>query len=123
MSVVVVVLQTSEFVAASRRDGARTVVRFEGELDCASEGLARAEVEIALDRGGTELVVDLSGLTFLDVRGLHVLLYARSACQAQQRRLLLVPASDRVQRILEICGLDGSFELLDPDQYAAPYVT
>jgi hypothetical protein len=43
----------SEFVATSRRDGARTIVYFGGELDCANEGLARAEIEIALDRGAT----------------------------------------------------------------------
>jgi anti-sigma B factor antagonist len=119
---VVVAGLSSEFVAASRRDGARTLVRFDGELDCANEGLARAEVERALDRGGTELVLDLRGLTFLDARGLHVLLDARSACRAQQRRLVLVPAPERVQRILELCDVDRCFELLEPGQHPARLV-
>jgi anti-sigma B factor antagonist len=113
---------SSEFVAASRRDGARAVVRFDGELDYANEGSARAEVDIALDRGGTELVLDLRGLTFMDARGLHVLVEARSACRAQQRRLLLVPAPERVQRILELCGVDGCFELLEPGDHTARLV-
>ena len=117
--VVVVAGRYAEFVATSRRHGARAVVRFDGELDCANEGLARVEVEIALDRGGTELVLDLRGLTFLDVRGVQVLLDARSACRAQQRRLLIVPAPERVQRILELCGVAQYFELLEPDEYRA----
>jgi anti-sigma B factor antagonist len=114
---VVVTCLPSEFAVTSRRDGARTVVRFDGELDCANEGLARAEVEIAVDRGGTELVLDLRGLTFMDARGLHVLLDARSACTAQQRRLLLASVPDHVQRLLELCRVDGYFELLEPGDH------
>jgi anti-anti-sigma factor len=106
-----------DFMATSRRDGARSVVHFDGELDCANEGLARAEIEIALDRGGDELVLDLRDLTFIDARGVHVLLDARSACHAQQRRLLLVPAPERVQRILAVCQVDGRFELLEPSEH------
>jgi anti-sigma B factor antagonist len=106
-----------EFVAMSRRDGARTIVYFGGELDCANEGLATAEVEIALDRGGDELILDLRDLTFMDARGVHVLLDARSACRARQRRLLLVPAPERVQRILALCDVDGRFELLQPSKH------
>jgi anti-sigma B factor antagonist len=113
---------SSEFVAASRRYRDRTVVWFDGELDCASEGLARVEVEIALDRGGAEIVLDLRGLTFLDARGVHVLIDARAACQAQQRRLLLVPAPDRVQRIFELCRVDGYFEFLAPGEHPARLV-
>jgi anti-anti-sigma factor len=115
--VVVVTSPPSQFAAASRRDGARTVVRLDGELDLLNEDRARAEVEIALDRGGTELVLDLRRLTFMDARGLHVLLDARAACTAQHRRLLLVPAPDHVQRTLELCGLDRYFEHLEPGQH------
>jgi anti-sigma B factor antagonist len=120
--VVVVALSCSEFATTSRRDGPRTVVRFDGELDYGDERLARAQLDIALDRGGTELVLDLRGLTFLDVRGVHVLLDTRSACQTKQRRLLVVPAPQPVQRILELCGVDGSFERLDPSEYPDPLI-
>src|SRR5262245_49508526 len=95
-----------DFNAASRRDGARSIARFDGEFDCCSEGIARAEIEIALDRGGSELVLDLRGVTFLDARGAHVLLDARSACHKRQRRLTVIPGPDRVHRVLALCGFD-----------------
>jgi anti-anti-sigma factor len=115
----VITFPSPDFTAASRREGPRSVVRLRGELDCANEGLARAEIEIALDRGGTELVVDLRELTFIDARGVHVLLDARAACSARQRRLLVIPAPEHVQRIIAFCCGDGGFELIEPDHRAA----
>jgi anti-sigma B factor antagonist len=107
----------TEFNTASRRDGDRAVVRFDGELDCAGEGLARAEIEIALERGGTELVIDLRNVSFLDARGVHVLLDARAACDAQQRRMAVIPAPARVQHVIGLCNLD--FTLAEPLTLAA----
>jgi anti-anti-sigma factor len=103
-----------EFATASRLEGTRAVARFEGELDCAAEGLARAEIEIALERGGSELVIDLSRVEFLDARGVHVLLDARSACLENGRRLTLVPGPEPVRRVLEICGLGTAFAVAEP---------
>jgi anti-anti-sigma factor len=97
-------LTFTEFTAGSRRDGARAIASFEGELDCSSEGLARVEIEIALERGGAELVIDLRGLDFIDARGVHVLCDARSACRALDRRLTIIPGPGHVQRVLALCG-------------------
>jgi anti-anti-sigma factor len=105
-----------EFTATSWRDGDRTTVRYGGELDLTNEGLAKAELEIALDRGGRELVLDLRDLTFLDARGVHVLLEALSACEALQRQLHVIPAPLRVQRILGLCGLAKRFEPMAPGE-------
>lgn len=108
----------AEFTATSWRDGSCATVQFGGELELTNEGLARAEVEIALDRGGSELVLDLRQLTFLDARGVHVLLDALSGCEARQRRLLVMPAPPRVQRILDLCGVGERFEPLAPAEPA-----
>jgi anti-anti-sigma factor len=111
------VFELMDFNATSLRDGHRSVVLFDGELDCASEGLARAEVEIALARGGTELVIDLRGVSFLDGRGVHVLLDARSACRDRHLRLTLIPGPPCVQRVLELCNV--RFEHAEPEPLAA----
>ena len=95
----------AEFATDSRRDGTRAIARFEGELDCAAESLARIEIEIALERGGTELVIDLSDVDFLDARGVHVLIDAGAACRAQHRTLTVIPGPEHVQRILTLCGV------------------
>jgi anti-anti-sigma factor len=92
------------------------VLALDGELDCVNEGLARAEVEIALERGGEALVIDLRGLTFMDPRGVHVLLDARRLCARLRRRLYLIPAPPRVQRVLALCNVLGEFDLLGPGE-------
>ena len=104
----------AEFSATSRYERGRPVVRMDGELDIASEGLARAEIEIALSRGAGDLVVDVEGLTFLDVRGVHVLLDAREACLPAGRRMLVLPAPARVWQIVVLCGVGDRFDLLRP---------
>jgi anti-anti-sigma factor len=101
-----------QFDTASWRDGPRAVVRFDGELDCAGEALARIEIEIALERGGAELTTDLRGLEFIDARGVHVLLDARAACQALGRRMTVIPGPDSVQRVLDLCGFGRAAELV-----------
>jgi anti-sigma B factor antagonist len=106
------VFAIAEFTAESRRDGNRAIVRFDGELDCSAERLARIEIEIALERGGTELVIDLRGLEFMDARGVHVLLDANSTCRALNRRMTLIPGPDNIQRVLALCGVDRSPELV-----------
>src|SRR5690349_10610304 len=95
-----------EFHATSHRDGSCNVVHFTGELDLANERLAQLEIEIALDRGGDELVVDLRELTFLDVRGAHLLLDLPALCRArgQRLRILTAPAPAPVLRVLGLCG-------------------
>jgi anti-anti-sigma factor len=102
----------TEFNCESRREADRAIARFEGELDCSTEGLARAEIEIALERGGTELVIDLRGLEFMDARGVHVLSDALSACRALNRRLTVIPGPDGVQRVLDLCGFDHPASLV-----------
>ena len=93
------------------------MVQFDGELDCGSEGLARAEIEIALERGGVELVVDLRGVDFMDARGVHLLVDARSTCLTLDRRLTIIPGPEPVQRVLELCNVD--FALAEPLSLAA----
>ena len=112
----VTVFGFTEFTTASRRDADRAIARFDGELDYCGEGLARAEIEIALDRGGSELVIDLRGVSFLDVRGVHVLLDARTLCRERHRRLTVIPGPAPVQRVLELCGAAEAF---DPSQQLA----
>jgi anti-anti-sigma factor len=110
-------LAFTEFNAASRRDRDRAVVRLDGELDCSTEGLARVEIEIALERGGVELVVDLRGLNFIDARGVRLLVDARSACRSLGRRLTVIPGPEPVQRVFELCNVD--FALAEPLSLAA----
>lgn len=89
----------------------RAVVRFTGELDMT--GFADAEEAVLAAEGiGTPLLVlDLSGLEFMDSNGLHLLLLASGRAEQDSHRLAVVPGKSR--RLLELTGMLNLFEILD----------
>lgn len=89
------------------------VVALYGELDIVSAyGLALALVEVA----GSTVVVDLSGLTFMDSSGISALVMAKNRIQADGRgQLLLTEARGIVREALEIVGLGSWIVDWSPD--------
>lgn len=80
--------------------GHRVLLR--GELDLATgEGLADRICAAA----GSRVVVDLSGLTFIDSSGIAELLHTRDRLVAVGDEPLFVNPSRRVGRIFELTGL------------------
>jgi anti-sigma B factor antagonist len=86
-----------------------------GELDLSGE----SELEGAFSRAETDgcrvIVVDLSGLNFIDSTGLRVILAAAARARTDGRRLLLVPGPEHVHRVFRISLLDKRLEFVgDP---------
>jgi len=82
-----------------------------GELDIATAPAASAACDTAVGDNTTHsLVVDMSGVTFMDCAGLTALSRARERLQG---RLWLRAPSPTVDRILFLTGLTGAFSLLD----------
>jgi anti-sigma B factor antagonist len=81
------------------------VVALRGELDIVSAyDLALAMVEVA----GSTVVVDLSGLTFIDSSGISALVMAKNRILADGKgRLLLTNPEGIVRAALEIVGLSS----------------
>lgn len=78
-----------------------TVLTVSGELDMASS----PQLADALDRlqpTTRPLVLDLGGLEFIDLTGLHVLLEASQRAQQAGLRLTVVNASQAVRRLLKL---------------------
>lgn len=101
-----------------------TVLALEGELDLGDadsvEGYLRS---VEASRPET-IVVDLSGLSFIDSTGLAVLIRAHARSADAGRRLAMVPGGKTVQRVLSVTGLDRVFEILpegvDPGEIESP---
>lgn len=89
------------------------VVALSGELDIGSaDGLASALVKAA----GSTVVVDLSGLTFLDSRGVAALVDARDRILAAGKGdLVLTRPGGMVRTVLDITGLDAWITEWSPD--------
>ena len=97
------------------REGSTVVVVAHGEVDASnSEGLARALVAIGSDATGKELLLDMSGVTFIDSSGLRALLVGQQAAEVAGTSWRVASASDAVRRVFEITGLTSVLRLTSP---------
>jgi anti-sigma B factor antagonist len=84
-----------------------------GEFDIASAGNASRALQELLSRGLDAVVVDLSGLDFMDSTGVQFLVDGRDTALARGVKLSLVPGGDPVQRVLTVSGVTALFEDVD----------
>lgn len=81
------------------------VVFLRGEIDLASRA-AVEEILLSAHRvGALELVLDLSGVTFMDSTGIHLLRAARQRATRSGYRLRLRNVPDHVRRLFDMAGL------------------
>ncbi|MEW1839210.1 STAS domain-containing protein [Nonomuraea angiospora] len=88
------------------------VARAAGELDYTSAGLLHQQLKDAwatTQSGG--LVVDMSGLTFCDSRGVGVLVLLLRQSREQQSTLVLSAIPPHLERTLTITGLRTAFHV------------
>ena len=100
------------FVAATEQlENGTPVVRVVGEVDLATvSALEAALLDVSDDRTDA-VIVDLTGCTFLDSRGLRTLVVTRERLERSNRRLGLALSTPGVLRVLQITGLDERFEI------------
>lgn len=106
-------LQISEETA----DGVR-IIAASGELDAAGAPALSRSLNAAIDAGRADLVVDLSGLRFLDSTGLGVLLGAKRRLARTGARLQIVCAVPAVLRIFQTTRLDRDFTIVPSRAHA-----
>lgn len=95
-------------------DGQRAVLRLQGELDVSNrEGLRRA-ISTALERHPPILVLDLSGLSFIDCAGVSVLVWAHKRLAGRGHGLVITGARPIVRRLLRLTDLDTYLRLSSP---------
>jgi anti-sigma B factor antagonist len=94
----------------SQRDGSAYRVTAVGELDLATvETLQRVLLEID---DGAEIVLDLSGLSFIDSTGLRLVLDLNERYGGEADRLRVIAGSPAVERLLDIVGLRDQLPLI-----------
>lgn len=92
-------------VETSERDG-RSIVSASGELDVHTAPLLEAETEPLSRSPGGALVIDLTGVSFVDSTGLGVLVTALKRTREAGGTLDVVVATPRVLKVLALTGLD-----------------
>ena len=83
-----------------------TVLTCSGDLDIETSEDFKAEILPILSVAGARVIVNLTGVPFIDSTGLGALITAHKRAQESDSRCDLVVATRKVERLLAITGLD-----------------
>jgi len=89
------------------------VVALRGELDMATCPLAEAELSRADALGASALLIDLSGLDFMDSTGAKLLIEAKKRARRGGRRLAVLGGPGIPHRVIDLLGIGDLLELID----------
>lgn len=103
----------------SMRDGDRLLVGLDGELDHYCAQSVRRELDGMLrDPTVRQLILDFSGLTFMDSSGIGVILGRYRVLRERGGSVAVIHMNDHVSRIFHMSGMDRVIHQLDKVQEA-----
>jgi anti-sigma B factor antagonist len=91
------------------RDG--VVIAPHGELDMATIGAVDEELRNVRDAGFRRIVLDLSGLTFMDSTGLHLVARWTNQSSSNGFAFEIEPGPPAIQRVFELAQLTDALPL------------
>jgi anti-anti-sigma factor len=97
----------------SEREGPAHLIQVFGELDLATA--LRLDGELGRIQAGDaeQVLLDLSGLDFIDAAGVRVLVAATARFDDDPKRFHMFRGGPAIERILRILGLDDRMPFLD----------
>ncbi len=98
---------------AVETSGETTIVTPKGEVDMARSPLLRKSIADVMKAKPKRVVLDLSGVPYMDSSGLATMVEALQNSRKNQIPLLLCSLTPRVRSILEIARLNTVFTLCD----------
>ena len=97
---------------ASARHGGSCVVTLIGEVDVYTAPALRARLLEATDSDCGAIIVDMSGVDFIDSSGLGVLLGTLKRVREQDSTLTIVSDREIVLKVFHVTGLDRVFSIV-----------
>ena len=98
-------------ITTETRDGRTIVSLREERLDAQNSGKLRDYILGLLEAGGQRLIVDLSGVSFIDSSGLGALLSGYKNANLRSGSFALAGLQPRVQSMFELTRLHRVFEI------------
>jgi anti-sigma B factor antagonist len=112
-------LLTTSVSARESAGEAYTLVELTGEADVTNSDVLRELLDAEVAKQPRTLVIDLSGLRFMDSSALHVILRATRALDRQGGVLSLASPAEAVARMLHLTAADRLVPVYDSVQDAA----
>ena len=83
------------------------VVRASGELDLGAVPVLQDSLLRALERKDKSVILDLDAVSFIDLAGLRLLLWAAASSSGNGERVHVQYGSAAVHSLVELCDVDG----------------
>ena len=96
-----------------------TIVTIEGKLNKGNSEESRDQLRGVILDGGARLVLDLSGVTYVDSMALSVLVSALKLAREEGGDLVLLRPTPPVRSLLEVTRLDRIFHIFKDEESAA----
>jgi anti-sigma B factor antagonist len=106
----------------SSGDGAH-VISVRGEIHVTTAPRFAEHLNAAIESGHTAIVLDMTGVEFIDSTGLSVLLNGLRQVGQRRGKLALVCTNPTVLRLFQITNLDSTFDIFGDRQQAIAHVT
>ena len=107
-------MQASMLRIHARRDGSNFYLRLAGELDFSNVKLLEGELERLEQSDAEHLIVDLSGLEFIDSSGMALLIRASQRSAQDSNRLRMKRSDHRaVSRMLALARIENWLPFID----------
>lgn len=84
-----------------------------GELDLYTTPTLREAVQAAVKTGAQRILIDLTGVTFVDSVSMAVFITANRELEAGRRMALVVDPDSYAMLIFEVCGMRSVLEMFD----------
>jgi anti-sigma B factor antagonist len=100
------IIELGQLTLRSQRDDAVHTIALVGEMDLSNAAEVERELRHVEATDAGAIVIDLSGLAFMDSTGIRLLIAADARSRADSSRLRLTRPPAQVLRVLCIAGVD-----------------
>jgi anti-sigma B factor antagonist len=106
-------------ISVTHHAGGPTVVSLTGDLDIASTGEFRSTLDALFAGGRVDVVVEISGVEFIESSGLNALVIASREAERNGGSLVVVAPSRYVSRVFDVVRIGESLEVVGSLQAAS----
>jgi anti-sigma B factor antagonist len=110
-------------LAEESGDGGAYVMSVRGEIHVTTAPQFAERLTAVIESGKTAVVLDMTGVEFIDSTGLSVLLNGLRLVTQRRGHMALVCTNPTVLRLFQITNLDSTFDIFGDREQAIAHVT